>query len=301
MKLWITKNSEIPMRVQLVTQIKLGIASGDLRVGEKLPSRQEISRRFGVHANTVSNAYHELAENKLVEFRKGSGFYVNEIDSDTLDEKPELDTLITKFFLSAQYFGFSNEEIKTAVERRISSKPPKSFVVVEPEKPLRRILVEEIRQATNAKVFGMSFEDFENEHSHINANFVALSDEKTKIDPVLKADETCLYLKIGSVPSSMKDQTRPDEDSLIAVVSGWGKFLWMAKTILVAAKIHSDSIIVRLTDEDDWKRGLNNVSILICDSLTAREFPNNKMIKVFQVIAEESLKEVQKSIDRNSQ
>lgn len=36
MKLWLSRNSEIPMREQLVTQIKLGIAIGDLETGEKL-------------------------------------------------------------------------------------------------------------------------------------------------------------------------------------------------------------------------------------------------------------------------
>ncbi|MET0754174.1 MAG: GntR family transcriptional regulator, partial [Pyrinomonadaceae bacterium] len=78
MKIWLSKNSEIPVREQIVTQIALGIVSGDLRVGEKLPSTREIARRFGVHSNTVSSAYQKLSEQNLIEFKKGSGFFVSE-------------------------------------------------------------------------------------------------------------------------------------------------------------------------------------------------------------------------------
>jgi GntR family transcriptional regulator len=73
MRLWISKNSEVPIREQLVTQIVLGIASSDLRVAERLPSTRELARRYDIHANTVSAAYRELAKRGWVEFRKGSG------------------------------------------------------------------------------------------------------------------------------------------------------------------------------------------------------------------------------------
>ena len=103
-----------------------------------MPSRQEIARRFKIHANTVSNAYQELTEQGLIEFRQGSGFYVNEISSESLEDKIELDTLITKFFQTAQSIGFSLDEIKESLEKRLNSKPPKSFLVIESDKPLRK-------------------------------------------------------------------------------------------------------------------------------------------------------------------
>lgn len=292
MKLWISKSTEVPMKEQLVTQITLGITSGDLEIGEKLPSRQEISRRFKIHANTVSNAYQELRVRGWIEFRPGSGFYVNEFDSDDLGEKTGLDTLITKFLQTAQSFGFSTEEIRETLKKRLESKSPASLLVIESDKPLREILVEEIKRETSVDVYGISLEEFENEHREINSNFVALSDEQKKIDPILDADETCVYLKSGSVPEAMKDETRPAEDSLIAVVSGWKPFLLMAKTILVAAKIDGDSIITRSTDEANWKRGIDAASVIICDSLTSKEFPDNPKLKTFQFISDESINEI---------
>ena len=75
MRLWLSHSSEVPLREQLVTQIRLGIISGDLPARQKLPSTRELARRFHIHANTVSAAYRELQRSGWVEFRKGSGVY----------------------------------------------------------------------------------------------------------------------------------------------------------------------------------------------------------------------------------
>ena len=292
MKLWLSKNSEVPMREQLVTQITLGVASGDLATGDRLSSRQEISRRFGIHANTVSNAYHELSELGLIEFKQGSGFYVNEIDSGSFEDKIEIDTLITKFFQSSQSLGFSMEEIKEALEKRLSSKTPKSFLVIESEKDLRDILMSEIRETTGAKVFGITFEDFENEHREINSNFVTLLRHKGEIEEILDVDQTCFFLKSSSVPNAMEGRARPSEDSMIVIASALEKFRIMAKTFLVAAQVDSDSIILRSPHDENWKRGLDNVLMIICDSLTAKEFPDSDKIRVFRLVSEDSIKDL---------
>jgi GntR family transcriptional regulator len=56
MRLWLSKNSEVPIREQLVTQIVLGIVSNDLKANARLPSTRDLARRYEVHANTVSAA-----------------------------------------------------------------------------------------------------------------------------------------------------------------------------------------------------------------------------------------------------
>ena len=56
MRLWLSKNSEVPLREQLVTQIVLGIVSNDLKAKQRLPSTRDLARRYDVHANTVSAA-----------------------------------------------------------------------------------------------------------------------------------------------------------------------------------------------------------------------------------------------------
>src|SRR3954469_13292701 len=76
MRFWLARNSEVPIREQLVTQITLGILSGDLEPGRRLPSTRELARRFRVHANTVSAAYRQMEDDGLLESRHGSGVYV---------------------------------------------------------------------------------------------------------------------------------------------------------------------------------------------------------------------------------
>ena len=72
MRLWLSKNSEVPLREQLATQIILGIISEDLKPDQRLPSTREIARRFSIHSNTVSAAYRDLAERGWVEARRAA-------------------------------------------------------------------------------------------------------------------------------------------------------------------------------------------------------------------------------------
>ena len=76
MRFWITKNSEISLRAQLVRQVLMGILSEDLPAGQKLPSVRALARRHKIHANTVSAAYHDLLEQGWLELRHGSGLFV---------------------------------------------------------------------------------------------------------------------------------------------------------------------------------------------------------------------------------
>jgi hypothetical protein len=73
----------------------------------------------------------------------------------------------------------------------------------------------------------------------------------------------------------------------------------MAKTILVAAKVENDSIITRSTSEENWQKGLNNASMIICDSLTAKHFSNNEKVRPFRLISDDSLQELCGSIRKN--
>src|SRR5271154_797592 len=81
MRFWITKNSELPIREQLVRQVVMGILSEELAAGHKLPSVRALARRHNIHANTVSAAYHDLLQQGWLELRRGSGLYVRPLQS----------------------------------------------------------------------------------------------------------------------------------------------------------------------------------------------------------------------------
>lgn len=287
MKIWLTKNSEIPAREQLATQITLAIVSGDLPAGEKLPSTRELARRFQIHANTVGSAYGKLSEKGLIEFKKGSGFYVRAQENTDRQTPFELDALVAEFFRRAQSRGFSRTQIQTHLQKLFAAPPPENILVIESDKQLRAILIEEIRQTSNLKVSGASIERLNGKYS--NALIAAMIDEKSKIETVLPAKTSRVFLVWRSVSASMDGETRPAKSDLIAVVSGWEKFLGWAKTILTAAEVETDSIILRSTGEANWRNGLKNASLIICDALTAKEFSGDKRVRPFYLISDDSL------------
>src|ERR1044071_2256302 len=131
MRIWLSKNSEVPVREQLATQLMLGIVSWDLKPGQKLPSTRELARRFGIHSNTVSAAYRDLAERGWVELRKGSGIYVREHPGEAaLGTGFELDHLFAAFLQAARERGYTLGEIQTRIKRMLELQPPDHFLVI---------------------------------------------------------------------------------------------------------------------------------------------------------------------------
>ncbi len=293
MKIWLSKNSEVSVREQIIAQITLGITSGDLPVGEKLPSTQEIARRFRIHSNTVSNAYRKLAEDGWIEFKKGSGFYVCEVSAKKLQGENVLDLLIADFLKTSQLKGFSKKVIQNRLGKWFSNQSAKQIILIESDEDFRQILIEEIKQKTGSEIIGISLEEFRETFENLNGVFVAMNDEERNIQKILPVDKTCFYLKSRSVPASMAGETRPEREDLIAVVSGWEKFLLLAKTILLAANVESESLILRSTKAENWQNGLKNSTMIICDSLTAKKIFQKEKIRPFYLISDESLTELQ--------
>jgi GntR family transcriptional regulator len=290
MKIWLSKNSEVPVREQLIAQITLGIASGELATGTRLPSTREIANRYKIHSNTVSNAYQILAEQGWLEFKKGSGFYVRE--TNYTNHENSLDRLIAKFVGAAQTGGFTIEEIKTRLAQFFDSNLPNHLFVMENDSGLREILVEELGAATNLEVTGAELATLDRILQTRGAILTAMFDEKPKISAVLPPDKNCFFLKTNSPAASMTGETRPTADDLIAVVSGWDNFLVLAKTMLVAARIEPESLLIRSTREENWRKGLSAASMIICDSLTAKNLADLPNVRIFRLIAEESLAEL---------
>ena len=125
MKIWISKNSEVPVREQLIAQVTLGIVSGDFKVGEKLPSTREVARRCGLHSNTVGAAYQKLVDEKLLEFKKGSGFYVAESADERIEGTRQLEYLTEDFLRSAKVLGFDEADVIALLKKPRATAPAK--------------------------------------------------------------------------------------------------------------------------------------------------------------------------------
>jgi GntR family transcriptional regulator, arabinose operon transcriptional repressor len=67
-----------PLYEQIVKDIQNLIARGDLRPGDKLPTHQELAKKYNVSLITVKNAVNSLVNGQLLYTRVGKGTYVSE-------------------------------------------------------------------------------------------------------------------------------------------------------------------------------------------------------------------------------
>lgn len=288
MKIWISKNAEVSVREQIVTQIKLGVATRDLLPGEKLPSTRELARRFGIHPNTVSAAYRELVDGAVIEFRKGSGLFIRERSH--AEEPPvSIDGLMASFVAAASAAGFNRSEIKAAMEKWSGGDDLRKLLIVESDAGLRSIMEEEIGLRCAISTSSITLEEFLAGRYDKSAIIAALFDEKDKMQTALGPGQTAVFMEANSASNAMLGSERPDKANLIAVVSGWAQFIEFATVYLVAAKIDPEALIIRSTSDGNWKAGLEAAQIIICDSFAAKNFPSDRRVRIFRLIKDESM------------
>ncbi len=297
MRLWLSKNSEVPLREQLVRQVMLGVLSGDLEAGQRLPSTRELARRFRIHSNTVSAAYRDLERRGWLESRKGSGVYVRTLRGDDDATKPtasrlELDQLISAFLALARAQGFSLGEIQERIKHWLGLEPPDHFLVVESDEGLREILMAEIEEATGFPVRGAGVEECRDATRLAGAAVVALYAQAGEVHAALPAGTTTLLLHSRSVPDSLQGEKPPPADALVSVVSRWGKFLEWTHVVLVAAGLDASAMSFRDARAEGWERGLRASAFVITDTLTARSLPAGCDARVFRIVADSSLEEL---------
>jgi len=74
----VTWNDNAPIYRQLKERIVVMMLEGQLKPGDALPSVRQIAADYQLNPITVSRAYQELADETLVEKRRGLGMYVTE-------------------------------------------------------------------------------------------------------------------------------------------------------------------------------------------------------------------------------
>jgi GntR family transcriptional regulator len=285
MRLWLSKNSAASLREQLSTQLTLGILSGDLKAGEKLPSVRELARRYQIHSNTVSAAYRDLAARDWVELRKGSGLYIRHLQGPAPPDA-SLDEMIGHFLAETRARGFSMTDVRARLEPLLGTSPVRRLLVAEPEPELREVLVTELRAQLSLPVAGIALDDPVAPQDAVTALVSRVAQLR------VPAGIPYHLLRSRSVPEYLQGQQRPAPDALIGVASASSEILRRIRTILSAAGLNPDALEFRDARESGWRRGLSLCVFVISDVVTAPKIPPKVPVRAIRILQASSVEEL---------
>ncbi len=124
MKIKISNLSSVPIYQQVATQIKSNILNGSLKNNDQLPSIRSLAKELEVGIITVKKSYEVLLQEDLIYSKGAVGYFVNDIDLDTVltikkeEYLDELKSIIDK----AINDGLNIEDIKDIVDKVLEEK-----------------------------------------------------------------------------------------------------------------------------------------------------------------------------------
>ena len=86
MEIKISNLSSVPIYQQVAKQIKSNILNGSLKNNDQLPSIRSLAKELEVGIITVKKSYEVLLQEELIYSKGAVGYFVNDIDLDTVLE-----------------------------------------------------------------------------------------------------------------------------------------------------------------------------------------------------------------------
>ena len=112
--------SGVPFYRQVIDQIRYGIATGSLHVGEQLPTVRSLAVELKVNLNTISKAYKELEIQSILETQQGTGTFIgtSKVQIDRGESKKKLADICNEFLSIAASYGFTTGDVIEEIKSR---------------------------------------------------------------------------------------------------------------------------------------------------------------------------------------
>jgi DNA-binding transcriptional regulator YhcF (GntR family) len=107
----LARSDDLPVGAQLAWRLRVLIASGQLRAGDRLPGVRELAGGASVNVNTARAVYRRLEEDGLIVSRQGLGTFV----ADDAPAAPELERLAADAAESARESGVDPRDLARAI------------------------------------------------------------------------------------------------------------------------------------------------------------------------------------------
>lgn len=152
MKIAIDKESEVPVHQQLRQQIIFRISTGEISIGEVMPSVRDLERRSKIHRNTISQVYAELVEQRWLVRQQGRRLMVvHPKGTAPAVLGGDVETQIEHLLIAAKAESLSVAQLRSRIDERFAAKPPGHLLIVEPEPGMGAVLKYEVLKATGWK------------------------------------------------------------------------------------------------------------------------------------------------------
>jgi GntR family transcriptional regulator len=298
MQIALSKNSNVPLRQQLAEQIVFLITTGQLRVGEALPSVRTVARQNKIHHNTVSEAYKELVLRGWLTRRRGSQHVVGTGPGTPSDSLQTLDELINDSIQRAREMGYTLQALRQRVRERLIAQPPDHFLVVEPEKGLREIIRKEIDDNLGWPVVGCSLEEFINEPGlAIGAQVLGANHLVKELKPLVPRHRPPLGIVYSQASEQVNLIRKLPTPSIITVVSVSESLLRTARSLLAPAIGRRHELNEVLVVEDA-PMNLGAADIVICDTIAASAVRSRGKV-TYRLIAPDCLEHLEASLGQS--
>jgi GntR family transcriptional regulator len=105
--------SGVPVYRQIIDQVRGGIASGVLAVGDQLPTVRQLAVDLAINPNTVARAYRELELGGLLETHQGTGSFISaqKLRGGGAERQRQLAQIVGECMARAGAAGFTVEDL----------------------------------------------------------------------------------------------------------------------------------------------------------------------------------------------
>jgi GntR family transcriptional regulator len=105
--------SGVPVYRQIIDQVRGGIASGALTVGDQLPTVRQLAVDLSINPNTVVRAYRELELGGLLETHQGTGTFISaqKMRGGSAERERQLSQIVAECVARTGAAGFTVEDL----------------------------------------------------------------------------------------------------------------------------------------------------------------------------------------------